>query len=252
MENQVEKMTRGKRPFTIVVADSHNLFRRGLATLIAAEADLEVRGEAATVEQALALVTPPPPNQNDLGDSSVLWDLPQSEFQPVDILVMEMSMVQQDPNVVKALRQLPETTSVLLLAAQESPDCLETTMAAGARGYMVKTTPPTQLITGIRQATVFADHDSHGLSRQAPDLQALAQTGRSYARTSSLTAREQEVTTLLAEGRTVREVALELSLSIKTIEAHKLNLMRKLDIHNRASLVDYAVRSGLISVPAEK
>ena len=59
--------------------------------------------------------------------------------------------------------------------------------------------------------------------------------------------------TLLAEGRTVREVAAELSLSIKTIEAHKLNLMRKLDIHNRASLVDYAVRTGLVAMqPAGK
>jgi DNA-binding CsgD family transcriptional regulator len=61
--------------------------------------------------------------------------------------------------------------------------------------------------------------------------------------------REQEVMRLLAEGRTVREVASELSLSVKTIEAHKLNLMRKLDIHNRASLIEYAVRTGLIAAP---
>lgn len=241
-------MTRAKRLYSTVVADSHGLFRRGLSTLIAAEADLEVRGEAATAAQALALVTPPSQaGQSELGEG-VLWDLPRSQFQPVDILVMEIAMVQDNPEVIKALRQLPETTSVLLLASQESPDCLETTVAAGARGYMIKTAPPAQLIAGIRQATVFADHDSRGLSRQAPDLKALAATGRSYSRTSSLTAREQEVTTLLAEGRTVREVAAELALSIKTIEAHKLNLMRKLDIHNRASLVDYAVKSGLITV----
>jgi DNA-binding NarL/FixJ family response regulator len=126
-------------------------------------------------------------------------------------------------------------------------------MAAGARGYMIKTAPPAQLIAGIRQAAAFEDRDPRGLSRQAPDLKALAETERTYSRTSPLTAREQEVTTLLAEGRTVREVAAELNLSIKTIEAHKLNLMRKLDIHNRASLVDYAVRAGLITVaPAAK
>jgi DNA-binding NarL/FixJ family response regulator len=67
-----------------------------------------------------------------------------------------------------------------------------------------------------------------------------------YARASVLTLREQEVMRLLAEGRTVREVAAELSLSIKTIEAHKLNLMRKLDIHNRTSLIESAVRMGLL------
>ena len=62
-----------------------------------------------------------------------------------------------------------------------------------------------------------------------------------------LTAREQEVVRLLAEGCTVKEVAQDLSLSIKTVEAHKLNLMRKLNIHNRSSLIDYAVREGIVS-----
>jgi len=225
-------MTRGKRIYTTVVADTHNLFRRGLATLIAAEADMEVIGEAANAAQALAF-----------------WNTTTGEGQvpapTADILVMEMAMVHNDPETLKALRQLPETTSLLLLAPEESSECLETTLAAGARGYMLRTTAPAQLIAGIRQAAA-EDIDARGLSRQTPDLQALAETGRAYSRTSPLTAREQEVMTLLAEGRTVREVAGELALSIKTIEAHKLNLMRKLDIHNRASLVDYAVRSGLV------
>jgi DNA-binding NarL/FixJ family response regulator len=113
---------------------------------------------------------------------------------------------------------------------------------------MLKSSSAAQLINGIRNSTILEGRDAQGLSRQASDLHALAETERSYSRTSPLTSREQEVVTLLAEGRTVREVAAELSLSIKTIEAHKLNLMRKLDIHNRASLVDYAVRSGLITV----
>jgi two-component system response regulator NreC len=228
-------MTRGKRVYTTVVADSHNLFRRGLATLISAESDLEVTAEAVTAAQALAIVAAP-------------GDMSSDQFQPVDILVMEIGMVHADQQVIKALRQLPETTALLFLAPEESPDWLATTISAGARGYMLKTAPPAQLIAGIRKVTAHEDRDPHRLSRQAPDLQALAETEQSYSSTSPLTAREQEVTTLLAEGRTVREVAAELSLSIKTIEAHKLNLMRKLDIHNRASLVDYAVRSGLISV----
>jgi two-component system response regulator NreC len=218
--------TRAKRTYKTVVGDSHRLFRHGLATLVAAEADMEVVGQATSAAEALAIA----------GQGS-----------QVDLLILAMDLVRDDPDGLKALRQLPETTAVLLLAAAESGECVELTLAAGARAYMLKTSPAPQLIAGIRQAATREDGDSRGISRQVPDLQALAGTERSYPRTSPLTAREQEVMTLLAEGRTVREVALELSLSIKTIEAHKLNLMRKLDIHNRASLVDYAVRVGLIT-----
>ena len=240
-------MTRGKRIYRTVVADSHNLFRRGLATLIASEADMEVLGEASTVWQALALVKPAPVPGTAFPDTTA------AEVVTPDVLVVEMSLVRDDPEAAKSLRQLPETVAVLLLSTEESQECLDLTISAGARGYMLKSSPPAQLIAGIRKATILEDRDEQGLSRQTPDLQALAETERSYSRTSPLTSREQEVVTLLAEGRTVREVAAELSLSIKTIEAHKLNLMRKLDIHNRASLVDYAVRSRLIVVhPANK
>jgi two-component system response regulator NreC len=249
-------MTRGKRILKVVVADSHNLYRRGLATLIASEADMEVIGEAANAARALTLVSGPTNEGVEL-------------IQP-DVLVMEIGLVralnqtaldsgadrtaedqiavdQASAEIIKALRQLPESVAILFLAPYESAECLEVTLAAGARGYMLKSAPPAQLIAGIRQATILEDRDAQGLSRQAPDLKALAESERAYPRVSPLTSREQEVMTLLAEGRTVREVAAELSLSIKTIEAHKLNLMRKLDIHNRASLVEYAVRYGLVS-----
>ncbi len=197
---------RGKRIYKTVVADSHNLFRRGLATLIASEADMQVVGEATSASQALAFV--------NLASLPTEGETPAPSLVP-DVLVMEIGLVREDPEATKMLRQLPESVAVLFLAAEESPECLELTLSAGARGYMLKSSPPAKLIVGIKQATVLEDRDAQGLSRQAPDL---------------------------------REVAAELSLSIKTIEAHKLNLMRKLDIHNRASLVDYAVRAGLILV----
>jgi two-component system response regulator NreC len=251
-------MTRGKRIYRTLVADSHNLFRRGLVTLVASETDMEVAGEATSASQALEFVKlalQPLPAAEEATPSAFNGTLTPRALVPAvpipalpDVLVMDIGLVRDDPEAAKMLRQLPETVAILLLASEESPECLELTLSAGARGYMLKSSPPAKLIMGIRQATVLEDRDAQGLSRQAPDLRALAETERSYSRTSPLTAREQEVVTLLAEGRTVREVAAELSLSIKTIEAHKLNLMRKLDIHNRASLVDYAVRSGLISV----
>jgi DNA-binding NarL/FixJ family response regulator len=143
------------------------------------------------------------------------------------------------------VRQIDSSTGILFLTQEDSPEQLELAIAAGARGYMLKNSAPRQLLAGIRQIATTEDQNPRSLSRLVPDLQALAQSSTN-PRGSALTLREQEVMRLLAEGRTVREVASELGLSVKTIEAHKLNLMRKLDIHNRTSLIEYAVRVGLI------
>ena len=238
-------MIRGKRIYRAVVADSHNLFRRGLTTLIASESDMEVVGEATSVWQALALANSSPATEPGQPDA-----LPADSFR-ADVLIIEIGLMRDDPEAAKALRQLPDSVAVLFLSTEESKECLDLTVAAGARGYMLKSSSAAQLINGIRNSTILEGRDAQGLSRQASDLHALAETERSYSRTSPLTSREQEVVTLLAEGRTVREVAAELSLSIKTIEAHKLNLMRKLDIHNRTSLIESAVRMGLLVTQAE-
>ena len=136
------------------------------------------------------------------------------------------------------------SSGILFITDEDTTEKFEVALDAGARGYMLKSSTPGQLVAGIRQVALSEEQNPGGLSRSTPDLKALA-ISNSYEKASVLTLREQEVMRLLAEGRTVREVAGELALSIKTIEAHKLNLMRKLDIHNRASLVERAVRMGL-------
>jgi len=217
-------LTRGKRTHKILLADAHLLFRRGLRTLLSAESDLDVVGEASDVAEALATARQVMPN----------------------VLVMDLGMLRAEGEQGQlAIRQIDSSTGVLFLTQEDSPEQLELAIAAGARGYMLKNSQPRQLLAGIRQIAISDDHNPRSLSRLVPDLQALALNNKN-TRASVLTLREQEVMRLLAEGRTVREVASELSLSIKTIEAHKLNLMRKLDIHNRSSLVEYAVRAGLI------
>ena len=112
---------------------------------------------------------------------------------------------------------------------------------------MLKGSAPAEFVAGIRQLALSGDEDLIGLSRIVPDLQALRNSTGQSQRTPDLTSREQEVIRLLAEGRTARETATELGLSIKTIEAHKLNLMRKLDVHDRASLIACATQAGLIA-----
>jgi two-component system response regulator NreC len=220
--------TNGKQTHKIILADGHLLFRRGLRTLLTAESDMEVVGEAATASEALKQAR---------------------ELLP-DALVMDLSLVTEaEDSGPLQIRQLDSATGLLFLTNDDSPEQLELAIAAGARGYMLKNSGSAELLAGIRQIAASENHHPSSLSRIVPDLQALAGSSE-FPRVSVLTAREQEVVRLLAEGRTVREVAAELSLSIKTIEAHKLNLMRKLDIHNRTTLIQYAIQAGLL--PAQQ
>ena len=204
-------LTRGKRIQKIMLADGHTLFRRGLKTLLANETDLEIVAETVSLTE-----------------------------------VMDLGLLAEADDAAKLdLRQMTASTGLLFLTEQDTPEQLERAMAAGARGYMLKNSPVTQLVAGIRRVTLQDDQNARGLSLFTSDLKALAESN-GFPRPSVLTSREQEVMRLLAEGHTVREVASELALSIKTIEAHKLNLMRKLDIHNRTSLIESAVRMGLL------
>jgi two-component system response regulator NreC len=207
-----------------MLADGHTLFRSGMKTLIAAEADLEVVAEVGSVQDALSVAKLVTPNA----------------------LVIDMDLLTSaDEQSLLALRLAARSMGVLFLTMHDSPESLEKAVGAGARGYMLKNSGPAQLLAGIRQVAGREDQSARGLSLFTADLKALA-ASNSYPRPSVLTLREQEVMRLLAEGRTVREVATELALSIKTIEAHKLNLMRKLDIHNRTTLTEVAIRMGLL------
>jgi len=165
------------------------------------------------------------------------------------ILIMDLAMLKTNSrDSTIAIRQTQPATALLCLAGQDGDEELETAIGAGAQGYMRRDSEPARIVAAVeRIAQGGGDTNALGVSSIVPDLQALAKTNSRYARATPLTLREQEVVRLLADGKTVREAALELSLSIKTVEAHKLNLMRKLDIHNRASLVEYAVHSGLIT-----
>jgi len=209
-----------------LIADRNLLFRRGLRTLLSAESDFRIVEEASDATETLAKVRLTTP----------------------DVLVMDLSLIEEaGRQTAFALRHAHPAMAILFLTESDGPEQLDFAVAAGGRGYMLKDSTPQQLTAGIRQVAFSDDQNNRGLSRIVPDLRALADTNESYSRTTALTPREQEVARLLAEGRTVREVSAELALSVKTVEAHKLNLMRKLDIHNRASLVEYAIQKGLVS-----
>ena len=214
----------------ILLADDHTLFRQGVRTLLNSEPDMEVVGEAS--------------NGGDATDRA-------AETRP-DVILMDISM--PGPSSFEATRQIrrnrPET-KVLFLTMYDDEDYLVEGMEVGASGYVLKDSPMNQLVGAIRDVHRGGSYLSpRMLSQLVDDFRMRMQTGNPLPRFATLTAREKEVLKMLAEGDSVKEIAGRLNLSVKTIEAHKFNLMRKLDIHNKAQLVQYAIQKKIIQIQA--
>jgi len=208
----------------ILLVDDHTLFRQGLKTLISAESDMDVAGEASNGSDAVQKA---------------------DESRP-DVVLMDVNM--PGLSSFEATRQIKKNhhnTKVLFLTMFDDQDYVTQAMAVGASGYILKDCPSADLVQGLRDAL------SGGSYLSAPVLSQLFDNFRSRGKSdnSTLTARECEVLKMLAEGTSVKEIACHLDLSVKTVEAHKFNLMRKLDIHNKAQLVRYAVQKKIIQIP---
>ncbi|MCO6450899.1 MAG: response regulator transcription factor [Caldilineales bacterium] len=210
----------------LFLVDDHDIVRAGLRMLFLAEPDMEIVGEAASGEAALAKVP---------------------ELRP-DVVIMDVAM--PGMSGIEATRRIkaacPET-AVLALTMHEDEQYFFEMLNAGASGYVPKRAAPDDLVAAIRvvqQGNVFlypslarllvADYVNRGDSAREPD--------------DPLTPREREVLTYIAEGYTSREIAESLVISIKTVDRHRENIMRKLGLHNRVELVKYAVAKGLIDV----
>jgi two-component system, NarL family, response regulator NreC len=214
----------------IVVADDHTLFREAIKRVLSAEADIEVVGEAADAAAAIALA---------------------DSLHP-DIVLMDLGM--PGTSSFEATRQIKQTspkTRILFLSMYDDEDYLTRAMDSGASGYVLKDAPAQQLITALRQVSGGGSHLSpRMLSRLVENFRSGVKHPERVSRFGSLTPREHETLKMLAEGRSVKEIAGEFNLSVKTVEAHKFNLMRKLDIHNKAQLVQYAIQKKVINLDA--
>jgi two-component system, NarL family, response regulator NreC len=213
----------------ILLADDHTLFRQGIRTLISAEPDFEVVGEAANGGEAVER---------------------SAETRP-DIVLMDIGM--PGLSSFEATRQIkrnrPETR-VVFLTMYDDEDYLVEGMEVGASGYVLKDSPANQLVTAIRDVCRGGSYLSpRMLSQLVDDFRTRIKSSTRTPRFATLTTREREVLKMLAEGNSVKEIAGDLSLSVKTVEAHKFNLMRKLDIHNKAQLVQYAIQKKIIKIP---
>ncbi len=214
----------------ILLADDHTLFRQGVKTLLGAEPDMEVVGEAADGNAAVERA---------------------AELKP-DIVLMDIGM--PGPSSFEVARQIkrarPEAR-VLFLTMYDDEDYLVESMEIGASGYVLKDSPAPQLVAAVRDVYRGGSYLSpRMLSQLVDDFRTRVRSTDRMPRFATLTPREKEVLKMLAEGSSVKEVACQLNLSVKTVEAHKFNLMRKLDIHNKAQLVQYAIQKKVIRLPA--
>ena len=213
----------------IMLADDHTLFRQGIRTLIAAENDMEVIGEAS--------------NGSDVVDRC-------SELRP-DLVLMDIGMPGLSSfEATRQIKKLRPETKVLFLTMYDDEDYLVEGMEVGASGYVLKDSPAQQLIAAIRDIWRGGSYLSpRMLSQLVDDFRSRIKSANRMPRFATLTVREREVLKFLAEGNSVKEIAGDLALSVKTVEAHKFNLMRKLDIHNKAQLVQYAIQKKIIKIP---
>jgi DNA-binding NarL/FixJ family response regulator len=145
-------------------------------------------------------------------------------------------------------KERPESR-VLFLSMYDDEDYVAECVEIGAAGYVLKDSPAEQLLTAIREVSRGGSFLSPRLLARLVDGFRLNGRVADRQRLGGLTKREREILKMLAEGRSVKEIAAGFDLSVKTVEAHKFNLMRKLDIHNKAQLVQYAIQKKIIRLP---
>jgi DNA-binding NarL/FixJ family response regulator len=211
----------------ILIADDHDLLRRGVKTLLLSQPGWEVCGEAKTGREAVAKA---------------------EQFKP-DIVVLDIGM--PDLNGVEAakrIRKASANTEILILSMHFSDQLIRELLEAGVRGYIVKSDSDRDLIIAVetlsRHKPFFTPHatevilgsfNTRGPVKEVPELVS-----------QRLTSREREIVQLLAEGKSSKEVASSLGISVKTAETHRANVMRKLELHSVSELVRYAVRNQII------
>jgi DNA-binding NarL/FixJ family response regulator len=216
----------------ILIADDHEVARRGIRSLLESRPGWEVCAEAKDGRDAVDLAAKTKP----------------------DLVLLDIGM--PNLNGLEAARQILATNpnvAILILTMHDSDHVIREVLRAGARGFLLKSDAGRDLVAAVdalqSQRTFFTTRVSQMvldgfLSRdgQQPEVE------ETCLNSEVLTSREREVIQLLAEGRTSKEVAVTLNLSVKTAETHRTNLMRKLGLHSVADLTRYAVRNGIVQV----
>jgi DNA-binding NarL/FixJ family response regulator len=207
-------------PIRIVLADDHVLVRQGLRSLLERE-KFQVVAEASDGQEAIRL----------------------TETHHPDIAVIDISMpILNGIDTVRELSRSCPKTKTILLTQHEEDQYIREALGVGVKGYVIKNQVASDLVHAIQLVSRGQFYLSPGVSRAVVE----AYRSKSESPADPLTGRERQVLQLIAEGKSTKDAASLLGISVKTAESHRMRLMQKLDIHETASLVRYAVRRGLV------
>lgn len=211
----------------ILVADDHGVVRKGLRFLLERQEDLEVVGEACDGREVVALA-------EELSPNLIVMDIAMPQLNGIDA-------------ADQILRQRPDTR-IIILSMYADEEFLTRALSVGVKGYLLKDSAETDLVRAVRAVCSGKSFFSPAIAQAlAEDYVRQLQTKGVQDSFDLLTSREREILQLLAEGKSNKEVATILNLSPYTVETHRMHFMQKLNLHNTAEIVLYAVRKKIIS-----
>jgi DNA-binding NarL/FixJ family response regulator len=218
-----------EKKIRIVLADDHTLIRSGIKMLLSAAPDISIVGEASNGEEAIQCTR---------------------QLKP-DVIVIDLSMPKMSGiDAVKIIRKKFPETKVLVLTMHEKEEYVMQIFKAGASGYVVKTAGREELTGAIRAVANGERYFSARVSEVLVEGYTRRAEGKEQPpdeKDIPLTRREKEILVLVAEGLTNQEIGKKLFISHRTVDTHRTNIMQKLDIHDVANLVRYAVRHGIVT-----
>lgn len=211
----------------ILIAEDHNLLRAGLRIMLSQEADLEVVGEAENGKEAIRA----------------------ADLLAPDLVLMDLTM--PGTNGMEAIAEIKKrhpAIRILVLTIHRADEYIQEALRAGADGYVLKDASQDELRLAVRSVLAGKSYLSEDVAEKVIGGYLSGGRPAGSGGWEGLSPREREVLKLVAEGHGNKYIASYLSLSIKTVEKHRSNLMRKLDLHNTASLTAYAIERGLVQI----
>jgi DNA-binding NarL/FixJ family response regulator len=209
----------------ILVADDHDLIRRGIKTVVESRKGWEVCGEAITGTQAVTKA---------------------EELRP-DVVILDISMPELNGiEAAKRIRKTSESTEILMLSMHYSDQIVHDIMETGIRGYLVKTDTGRDLSKAIENLATHKPFYSSRVSDVVANPPRRDPVSEAKKNRTRVTSREGEIIQILSEGKSSKEAAVALNISVKTVETHRANIMRKLELHSVSELVRYAIRNQII------
>jgi len=214
-----------KSPYKIVIAEDHTILRQGLRALLSFDPDFEVVGEAEDGRAAVRSV----------------------ETLSPDLVLMDLSMPRMTGmEAITEIKKRSPATKIVVLTIHKDEEYILSALKAGADGYVLKDAGQDELRTAVKNVLAGKRYLSPDISEKVIGGYLEGKRALEATPWDTLTQREREVLKLIAEGYTNKKVAEYLFISLKTVEKHRSNLMRKLDLHNTAALTAFAMEKGII------